>query len=391
MNTTKKIIVFTKHFVPVYAGRDVIMYETYKRMIDFGWQTSIYTSKSTYKDKDVLSSFSIYNGINIFRHSERSYAFPLWIRKINLSNAIICIHGTHYYSDLYLYIYFLILKITNKRKFKIIFTSHGSYSYRYQFDTGFWGFVKRTIETMVSKLLLNNIVDGFCTVSQWEAECMNKFGISKVTVIPNGLPNIAYSKSHTGISSNIKKLLKNNPEYIVQIGRIERLKNLDVVIRALPHVKNEKLKYFIIGEIKEQEYKKELDNLINKFHLSDRVFFLGTITGIIKYELLKKSKAYVQMSISEGFGITVVEAMSQGVVCLVSKGTALSQLVKDSENGYTIDPKDSPLLADRIDFILDPKNNKVVSNIQKNNLSKSLEYKWDNIVKDIDKFYLSML
>jgi glycosyltransferase involved in cell wall biosynthesis len=57
---------------------------------------------------------------------------------------------------------------------------------------------------------------------------------------------------------------------------------------------------------------------------------------------------YVQPSCTEGFAITVLEAMSYGKPVIVSEGAGVSELVTDGKDGYVIPICDSDAIVDKL-------------------------------------------
>lgn len=58
-------------------------------------------------------------------------------------------------------------------------------------------------------------------------------------------------------------------------------------------------------------------------------------------------------SVTEGFGLATLEAMSHGRPVIVSKGAGSSDLVTDGKDGFVIPPRDSKAIADRIQWFKD--------------------------------------
>lgn len=377
----KEFIVFSKYFIPDSAGREINMYETYNNLCQLGWKTTIYTSKSTHTQKNILSNSDKYGNIQIKRYREIFYCIPLWITKINFNNKIICFHGTEYCPDVLIYLYILALKILGKKNFLVVFSSHGLFSLRYQYDSGIAGVIKRLIDKIIVITLLNNIVDGYRAVSEWEASFMKKSGIKNITSIHNGLPMEAM-KNYKLENEDLKLY----GDYLIQVGRVDKSKNYEMVIKALPYLKNRHLNYLIVGPIDDLGYKKSLDRLINQLNLSHRVLFLGVITGKLKYLLLKNSKIYIQISKSEGFGNTTNEAMSQGCCCIVSRNTSLSEIIVEKKNGFLVDINDFRDLAYKINYILDKSNSSIINQIKIHNKKTSRLRSWKQTSLEIENF-----
>src|SRR3989337_4451998 len=63
-----------------------------------------------------------------------------------------------------------------------------------------------------------------------------------------------------------------------------------------------------------------------KYNVRERVVFTGFVPEPERVELLKSALVYVQPSITEGFGLPVLEAMAAGVPVVSSRGGALEEV-----------------------------------------------------------------
>ena len=206
LNRSKEAIVFTKYFDPVSAGREINLFKTYSGFCQRGWKVTLFTSRSTHIKKNVLKNNEIVGGINVRRYDENQYIFPKWITGVNFDHKIICFHGLQHFPDLFILSYLLFLKMLGKKNFVVMFSSHGLYSYRYQFDVSFLGVIKKHIDNILTATLINFVVDGFRSVSNKEAYFMRASGVKKIMIIENGLPSEALKRNHKP-SIKIKKLV----------------------------------------------------------------------------------------------------------------------------------------------------------------------------------------
>lgn len=121
---------------------------------------------------------------------------------------------------------------------------------------------------------------------------------------------------------------------IVSVGRLEVVKNHQLLVHAFSELQNKSAHLIIVGEGRER---KNLENLIEKLHLKDRI----TITGFVSEPefYLAKADLFVLPSLSEGFGIAAVEAMQMGIPCLCSKVGGIPEFVEEGKNGWLVNPK----------------------------------------------------
>ncbi|MGL4990792.1 MAG: glycosyltransferase [Sarcina sp.] len=115
-------------------------------------------------------------------------------------------------------------------------------------------------------------------------------------------------KSEEEVTEIPKEIL--NSEIIISIGRLNVQKGHWHLIRAFKKVLEEKpdVKLIIIGQ---GELESSLKNLTKKLDVEKSVIFTGFNPN--PYKFLKYANLYVGTSLYEGFGMTIVEAMSLGI------------------------------------------------------------------------------
>lgn len=157
---------------------------------------------------------------------------------------------------------------------------------------------------------------------------------------------------------------------IVTVGRLDLVKGYELAINAAKLLQDEgvKFKWYVIGEGKDRAF---FEKLIEDKSLKDRFILLGSKAN--PYPYIRNADLYVQTSIKEGFGLTVIEAkiLNKPIVC--TDFTTAHELI--GENEGVIVPHNSKILAATIKFI--SLNNNILT-------GNSKEY---SSVKEIDKFY----
>jgi glycosyltransferase involved in cell wall biosynthesis len=108
-------------------------------------------------------------------------------------------------------------------------------------------------------------------------------------------------------------------------------KNLPFLIGAFANIANKlpAVKLVIAGK-KARNYDRKIDHIIEKYNLGNNVLFPGFVEESDKPILFKLSRFFVFPSLYEGFGIPVLEAMSQGVPVLASDIPSLREVAGDA-------------------------------------------------------------
>jgi glycosyltransferase involved in cell wall biosynthesis len=97
---------------------------------------------------------------------------------------------------------------------------------------------------------------------------------------------------------------------------------------------------------RDHPYAKELEAMIEKRGLSERVVFPGYVPIELLPQLYGRADAYATVSLSEGFGLPPLEAMACGTPVIASKTTSLPEVVGDA--GILVDPEDTQEIADAL-------------------------------------------
>ncbi len=112
-------------------------------------------------------------------------------------------------------------------------------------------------------------------------------------------------------------------DFIFSIGIISPKKNFHTL---LPLLQNNKQLHLIIAGNNDSDYSKQLLKMAGTLGIGDRLHLVGTLDDAGKYWLYKNCKAFVFPSLSEGFGLPVVEAMSLGKPVFLSNLTSLPEV-----------------------------------------------------------------
>lgn len=138
---------------------------------------------------------------------------------------------------------------------------------------------------------------------------------------------------------------------IVTVGRILlSVKGQDVIIRAIKMLPEYKIKLDIIGDGPDIE---TVGDIISRNELQDNVVLLGNKTQEYVFKHLKDYDVFVLASYTEGFGLTVAEAMAAKVPVVVSNIEGPLEIVRGGEYGRTFEVGDDAGCANAIKDVID--------------------------------------
>lgn len=141
---------------------------------------------------------------------------------------------------------------------------------------------------------------------------------------------------------------KDSPNLeIVYVGRLEIVKNVETLITAFANSNNAHAHLTIVGDGRERHH---LEALTSKLHMDSKITFAGFASEPSKY--LSNADLFVLPSFSEGFGIAAAEAMFLKIPVLCSRVGGIPEFVKDAENGWLFDPKNTEKLTEKLNEII---------------------------------------
>jgi glycosyltransferase involved in cell wall biosynthesis len=143
---------------------------------------------------------------------------------------------------------------------------------------------------------------------------------------------------------------ENMPVRIVQVGRmIHEIKGQHVLLKALYKLiileKFDNIYLDLIGSGPSLSY---LQSLADTLTLNEHVSFLGERSRPWIYEHLSSYHILVQPSLSEGFGLTVLEGIAAGLPVIASDHAGPCEILSDMPGGYLFRSGDEEALADAI-------------------------------------------
>jgi D-inositol-3-phosphate glycosyltransferase len=142
------------------------------------------------------------------------------------------------------------------------------------------------------------------------------------------------------------------------VGRLERLKGVEVAIRALSLLRDrlhDDVRLLILGEDShegEESEKERLKAIAVELGVRDRVDFVGSVAHHELPYFYAAADVCVMPSYSESFGLVALEAQACGCPVVASGVSGLRSVVRDEVSGYLIDDHDPATYAERIGRLL---------------------------------------
>lgn len=200
--------------------------------------------------------------------------------------------------------------------------------------------------------------------------------LRKSTVITNGVEQ--FWIDNKACSS---KCLSDNTLRLIFVGRIDKNKNIPLVLAACDELlkRGVNIKLTVVGEATDTEE-------LNKLHQKDYVTikkFMPKESLIAEY---RSNDIFVMPSKTETFGRVYLEAMSQGLPVIYTRGQGFDGQFDEGVVGYSVDSANLIELANRVQLIVDN-----YSSISRRALESIDKYAWSEIGKQTIEFYNKVL
>ncbi len=333
MKNGLRIHVINNYFFPVTAGIETAILQTFSRLQQWGHHVTMHTSRNTLHGTNVLPRADVVKGMKIFRYDWIPHLgfFP----RIDVSACdVVVIENFDIFPHLRVFAWILWLKLTQQKKFSVVVAPHGSFTPLWQVFPTFTRYIRFVYYHTLGVLLINSTADVIQVLSEAEHLHMRKFGVDehKMVTISNGVEPEALLQAHA-VSNAFEKKISSLGRYVVQLARIDPVKNMGSAVVAMTHAPAD-VKLVIAGDVNDVVYKQYLDLLVKKHGLQDRVVFLGVVKGAEKFYLLQHALCMVHMAMAETQSIAIWEGMSQGLICIVSNQSGMTETVHDGVNGF---------------------------------------------------------
>jgi glycosyltransferase involved in cell wall biosynthesis len=194
---------------------------------------------------------------------------------------------------------------------------------------------KRLLGSFFARAIASNTAAWVATGQQIEGDLM-RWGVpsERVHAIPNGVE----------IPRDLAAPTRNGVVHFLSMGRLVPEKAVDQTIRAfaaLPADAPARLTVLGDGPCLSQ-----LQALSRSLAQEKRIAFPGAVTDVTPY--LREADIYVSTSVWEGMSNALLEAMSHGVIPVVSRVSGVADVVEEDVSGFLFQPGDEAELAARL-------------------------------------------
>ncbi len=198
-------------------------------------------------------------------------------------------------------------------------------------------------------------------------------------VIPNCIDVKSFQKE---VQKNRKYKKINSPKKIIMVARLDDIKDQETLLKAYSKI-NQKCKLILVGDGNRRPY---LEDIASKLGLNIKKIFIGSKLDIPS--ILAEADVFAfSTTLSEGFGIALIEAMAAKLPILATDVPACREVLDNGKAGILIPAGRVDLWINALNKIISSSTKrdyyieKSIKNLKKYDV-KIIKNKWKNLFKE---------
>ena len=383
-----RILQVTPTFMPSNFGGISLFYNLSKNLTKRGHEVVVYTTdiKDRYSRLTEIQGGRNIDGIKVcyYRNISNTLATKYRLsvprgmslairRKIN-SFDIIHLHNFRTFQNILIHHY------AKKYDIPYVLQAHGSLT---TFFHKRW--LKRIFDVIWGRRILKDVSKVFA-LTPIEAEQYKNMGVSehKIEIVPNGLDLSEFDNLPERGEFRTKYGLDANQKIILFLGRIHRIKGLDLLIKVFSDLAKflDDVKLVIAGP--DDGYLTSLKKLVADSEISEKVLFTGPLYGQEKLKAYVDADVYILPSFYETFPMTLLEAMACGTPVIVTDRCGIVDVI-NGQAGLVV-PYDKDQLRDALLHMLSDDQMRLRFG-EKGKLLVREKFNWEKIAEQVEGVY----
>ncbi len=194
--------------------------------------------------------------------------------------------------------------------------------------------------------------------------------------------------------AKVNKINRSNTTKInlLFVGRLVPYKGADILIEAISKLEQsilDKIKLTIVGDGPERN---TLQHQVNTIHLDEKIHFTGWVEQQATVNYYRNSDLFCFPSVREFGGAVVLEAMANGLPCIVINNGGIAEYVT-TETGFKIDPVSRDFVVKELKECI---TNLVQNNALRHEMSiqaiqRAKDFSWSAKARAIKNIYTLLL
>lgn len=231
--------------------------------------------------------------------------------------------------------------------------------------------LRQEIESQIYNEILQKSVEEiklanyFLVASSFSAQSLIHHNIpeKRILITPYGIDSSLYSRD--GFKQN--RRYKDRKLNCIFVGRVTQKKGAFYLLKAMDRVNQNDFSFKLVGS-----YEKSNDYFED---YKDVCEFEGHVTKDKMISLYNNADIMIFPSLADGFGLSVLEALSFGIPVICSENAGVSDLIIDGYNGFVIQAGNESEIYNKLKWFSN--NREELSKMSENARKTALEYTWE--------------
>ncbi len=177
----------------------------------------------------------------------------------------------------------------------------------------------------------------------------------------------------------------SDPPFVLTLGALDPRKNLKAAFAGFALVSNPELRLKIVGV--EPHGLTQIKALVRDLGLGRRVAVEAMVSDHDLQTLYQRAIVFLYLSHYEGFGLPVLEAMSQGCPVICAHHASLPEVANDA--AILVDPADSHTVAKHIETLLSDEAYR--DDLRQRGLDRARQFSWGKTAELTHRAYIKAL
>lgn len=387
-----KILQVTNFFKPIWDSGGVarVAYEVSRYLKNRGHEITIYTTNRSIYQTDLKTNSPInLEGMKVYYFENLRKYFPrilipvipyymLFVVRRQIKNFdIIHMHEHRTLLAIFAHLY--------ARKYGIpyVVQSHGSVLPIFANQR-----LKKLFDIIWGYKILKDAAK-VIALTKKESEQYKRMGINedKIEIVPNGINLSDYENLPKKGEFRKKYSISNDKKIILSLGRIHKIKGIDLLINAFAEMKRtDEMVLVIVGP--GSDFLLTLKKQVKTLQIKDSVLFIPPLYGEDKLEAYVDADVYVLPSRYETFPVTVLEVCACGIPVVMTDRCGIANLV-DKKIGLVVKYDKNMLKETILKFISDDELRKKFGNEGRRFIKES--FTWKKAVDKLEEIYSELV
>ena len=379
-----KIAQITPRYYPSVGGVEKVVQDLSEELAKRGHNVSVLTTDRMHKNQPSFKGVrnEVLNGVKVFRYrslfglGHMSFTPSAILDLIKNDYDIVHMHSIRHPHTIWVPL------VNFFKDYKTLLQGHTHFS-----GSPFNTYLYNQFDRIAFKTIYKKI-NVFLTLNSDELLRFKNFGInqSRLKLLYNPIKQSLFEKSNTADFIKLNSL--DNKKILLFLGQAHEGKRIDLIIKALPQIKNQiKDVVLIIAGPDFGNYPK-LKSLAESYKVNNDILFLGELSEEKKEIVLKSCDVLALPSDYEAFGMVLAEAMACGKPVISTKTPGPLEIIKNGFNGLLIEKDSVQELAEGAIKLLSDEDYRMSMGITAKKWAEE-KFSIGGIVDQLEDIYLS--